>query len=320
MAERRMFAKSIVMSDAFLDMPMSARCLYFMLGMVADDDGFVGSPKTTMRMCGASQEDLDILLAKRYVLGFSSGVIVVKHWKINNYLRNDRHSNTTYVEEMSTLTTDEKGSYTEKNKASETKKQPKVNPKTEVGIPNGNQLVDERYTQYRIGKDSIEANSSSPLQEVSNKNKRNINSTGTTPIGCPEPPKELMLEADNPIEKPVFITIISRNGKEVPIYQDMVDMWKDAYRAVDVEGQLREMKAWSISNEAERKTEKGMIRFINNWLSREQDKAGRPNGKNERNDFYGGKYIKGTDIKMDLVAKGADRSRYTNQPALEDLL
>lgn len=174
--------------------------------------------------------------------------------------------------------------------------------------------------KIREDKNRKDCNSSSPLQEVSNKNKRNLNNTGTPTIASPEPSKELMLEADNPIEKPVFITIISKNGKEVPIYQDMVDMWKDAYRAVDVEGQLREMKAWSVSNEAERKTEKGMIRFINNWLSREQDKAGRPNGKNERNDFYGGKYIKGTDIKMDLTAKGADRSRYTNQPALEDLL
>ena len=175
-------------------------------------------------------------------------------------------------------------------------------------------------TLHNTTQHNKDCNSSSPLQEESNKNNRNNNYTGTTPIACSEPSSELMLEAENPIEKPVFITIIAKSGKEVPIYRDLVDMWKDAFRAVDVEGQLREMKAWSISHESERKTEKGMIRFINNWLSREQDKAGRPNGNSERNDFYGGKYIKGTDIKMDLFAKGADRSRYTNQPALEDLL
>lgn len=116
MAERRMFAKSIVLSDAFLDMPMSARCLYFTLGMFADDDGFVGSPKGIMRQCGASADDLNVLLAKRYVLLFESGVIVIKHWRINNYLQKDRHKDTTYVEELSTLTTDQKGSYTEKDK------------------------------------------------------------------------------------------------------------------------------------------------------------------------------------------------------------
>ena len=116
MAERRMFARSIVLSDAFLDMPMSARCLYFTLGMLADDDGFVGSPKSVMRQCGSTIDDLNILLAKRYVLGFESGVICIKHWKINNFLRNDRHQNTTYVEELKTLQLDGKGAYTEANK------------------------------------------------------------------------------------------------------------------------------------------------------------------------------------------------------------
>ena len=114
MAERRMFAKSIVLSDAFLDMPMSARCLYFTLGMLADDDGFVGNPKSIMRQCGASKDDMNILLSKRYVLGFESGVMVIKHWRMNNYLQNDRHKPTTYLEELDTLELDNKGAYTEK--------------------------------------------------------------------------------------------------------------------------------------------------------------------------------------------------------------
>lgn len=113
MAERRMFAKSIVLSDAFLDMPMTARCLYFTLGMLADDDGFVGGAKSIMRQCGASQDDMAILLSKRYVLGFESGVIVIKHWRMNNYLQKDRHKSTTYLEELAQLEIDEKGAYTE---------------------------------------------------------------------------------------------------------------------------------------------------------------------------------------------------------------
>jgi hypothetical protein len=113
MAEKRMFAKTIVLSDAFLDMPMSARCLYFTFGMLADDDGFVSSPKAIMRQCGASKDDLNILLSKRYVLAFESGVIVIKHWRINNYLRTDRYIETTYLEEKSTLTLDAKGAYVE---------------------------------------------------------------------------------------------------------------------------------------------------------------------------------------------------------------
>lgn len=111
-----MFAKSIVLSDAFLDMPMSARCLYFTLGMLADDDGFIGNPKSIMRQCGASQDDMLALLQKRYILSWESGVIVIKHWRMNNYLQNDRHKNTTYLEEKSTLIIDGKGAYTEKEK------------------------------------------------------------------------------------------------------------------------------------------------------------------------------------------------------------
>lgn len=111
-----MFAKSIVLSDAFLDMPLSARCLYFTLGMLADDDGFIGNPKAIMRQCGASQDDMLVLLQKRYILSWESGVIVIKHWRMNNYLQNDRHKRTTYVDELETLNIDDRGAYTEKGK------------------------------------------------------------------------------------------------------------------------------------------------------------------------------------------------------------
>ena len=112
MAERRMFAKTIVLSDAFLDMPLSARCLYFTLGMFADDDGFVNSPKGIMRQCGASEDDLRVLIAKKFLLVFESGVIVIKHWRINNYLRNDRYLPTKYRDEKELLTIEENGAYT----------------------------------------------------------------------------------------------------------------------------------------------------------------------------------------------------------------
>lgn len=111
MAERRMFAKTIVLSDAFLDMPLSARCLYFTLGMLADDDGFVNAPRSVMRQCGASDDDMKLLIAKKFVLIFDSGVIVIKHWRINNYLQKDRYTETKYLDEKATLEVDEKGGY-----------------------------------------------------------------------------------------------------------------------------------------------------------------------------------------------------------------
>lgn len=113
MAERRMFAKTIVTSDAFLDMPLSARCLYFTLGMFADDDGFVNNPKSIMRQVGACTDDLNLLLLKRFILAFDSGVIVIKHWRIHNYIQKDRYKETKYIDEKATLMLDEKGAYTE---------------------------------------------------------------------------------------------------------------------------------------------------------------------------------------------------------------
>lgn len=141
MAERRMFAKTIVLSDAFLDMPMSARCLYFTLGMFADDDGFVNAPRGIMRQCGASDDDMKLLIAKKFVLIFESGVIVIKHWRINNYLQKDRINPTKCVDEKAMLTLDEKGGYT----------------RNEMYTPTV--YTENVYTQNRIDKDSIEQDS-----------------------------------------------------------------------------------------------------------------------------------------------------------------
>ena len=112
MAERRMFAKTIIDSDAFLDMPLSAQCLYFHLSMRADDEGFLNNHKKIQRMIGASDDDLKILLAKNFIIAFESGVIVIKHWKIHNYIRADRLTKTNYEEERKMLSVKENGSYT----------------------------------------------------------------------------------------------------------------------------------------------------------------------------------------------------------------
>jgi hypothetical protein len=112
MANRRMFSLDIVASDAFLDMPASSRELYFQLGMYADDDGFV-NPKKIMRMTGASDDDLKVLLTKRFVLAFQSGVIVIKHWLIHNSIKSERHKETRYVEEKSQLRIKENKAYTD---------------------------------------------------------------------------------------------------------------------------------------------------------------------------------------------------------------
>jgi hypothetical protein len=112
MANKRMFTMHIVDSDAFLDMPLSAQCLYFHLNMRADDDGFIGNPKRIQKTIGSNDDDLKLLIAKRFVLIFEDGVIVIKHWKMHNTLRTDRYAPTRYQENLLRLETKENNSYT----------------------------------------------------------------------------------------------------------------------------------------------------------------------------------------------------------------
>lgn len=112
MAERRMFAKTIIDSDAFLDMPLSSQALYFHLSMRADDDGFINNPKKIQRMIGASEDDLKLLVAKNFIIPFESGIVVIKHWKIHNYIQSDRYKPTVYQEEKAALEMKKNRAYT----------------------------------------------------------------------------------------------------------------------------------------------------------------------------------------------------------------
>lgn len=111
MADKRMFSSKIIGSDQFLTLPLSTQALYFHLGMNADDEGFVGSPRMIARMIGANETDLQLLIAKKFVIGFESGVIVIKHWKINNSIRRDRRKTTTYLNEKQLLLIKDNMSY-----------------------------------------------------------------------------------------------------------------------------------------------------------------------------------------------------------------
>ena len=142
MAEKRMFTKKIIDSDAFLDMPLSAQALYFHLNMRADDDGFINNPKKIQRMIGASEDDLKLLIAKRFVLAFENGIIVIKHWRMHNLIRKDRYNPTQYQEQLLLLRQKDNGSYTEILDG---------NHLATTWQPNGNQMA----PQVRLGKDSI---------------------------------------------------------------------------------------------------------------------------------------------------------------------
>ena len=140
MAKKRMFSTQITESDAFTGMPLSSQALYFHLSLNSDDDGFLDSPRRVQRMIGASDDDMSLLIAKKFIIPFDSGVIVIKHWKINNYIRKDRYTPTVYTEEMSMLTTKENGAYS-------------------LGIPDGNQVGDRRLPNGSIDKNRLDKNS-----------------------------------------------------------------------------------------------------------------------------------------------------------------
>lgn len=161
MANKRMFSNTIVRSDAFLTMPTSSRLLYYDLSMDADDDGFVDKPQSIIRMTGASPDDLKLLITKAFVIPFESGIIVIKHWRINNYLRPDRYKPTNYIEEKNQLLIKKNGAYTLKK-----------DEDNEVGIPSGIPLVDA--DKYSIDKYSIDKINNSN-SDIDNINKNNIN-------------------------------------------------------------------------------------------------------------------------------------------------
>ena len=142
MAQRRMFSKKITETDNFLDMPLSSQALYFHLNMGADDEGFVDKAKTIQRTIGASSDDLRILIAKGFVIPFDSGVVVIRHWRIHNYIRSDRFQSTMYQEEKKKIDFDE-------TKTANIKPFRDAIPDV---IPDGYQMD----TQVRIGKDRLD--------------------------------------------------------------------------------------------------------------------------------------------------------------------
>lgn len=148
---RRMFSQDIVCSEEFLEMSISAQSLYFHLGMRADDDGFI-QPKIIMRTLGSTADDLKILIAKRFLLAFDTGVVVIKHWLIHNMIRQDRYKETRFIEEKKRLMIKENNAYTDDPNQGK----PLVATKCQ---PTGNQMATQvRIGEVRLGKVNTTAN------------------------------------------------------------------------------------------------------------------------------------------------------------------
>lgn len=201
MAERRMFAKKIMESDTFLDMPYSAQCLYIYLNMNADDDGFLNNPRKIQRMLGCSDDDMKSLLDSDFIIAFDNGIVVIKHWLIHNLIRKDRYTKTDYIEEMSMLKVEENKAYSLVDESVATTWQPNDNQVTTNGI--------RRLGKDRIGKDNINTFAQSDLENPS-----------------------------TPEAKPI-ITLTLQDNSEYAVVEDQLNEWQELYPSVDVMQELR---------------------------------------------------------------------------------
>jgi len=247
MAERRMFAKSVVSSGRFIQMPASSQNLYFHLGVNADDDGVVEA-LMVMRAISATEDDLRILVHKGYVKILNHDLAVyITDWNTNNYIRSDRYRAGAYHELVVEILGDNQLS---------TSCLPSDNRATTDGIPS-------------IGKDSLgKVNTGKDSLGKGNK----TSSSGS--VESAEPTVD------------IFISIPLKVGQgEFHVDVIYLSRLKELYPAVDVEQELRNMVGWCDSNPKNRKTRSGVKRFITNWLSREQNRARPQTGRTQTNRY-----------------------------------
>lgn len=284
MAERRMFAKTIIDSDAFLDMPLSSQALYFHLSMRADDDGFVNNPKKIQRVIGAADDDLKLLAVKRFVIPFETGVCVIKHWRIHNFIRTDRYKETVYQEEKRQLITKE-------NKAYTLRQDDDIPALPDAGMTVGIPAVANRDTQVRLGKD---------------RDRLGKDSVEDLPEGETPPDHHLPIGSYSQ----VLITITLNDKTEYPISEADIEGWKDLYPAVDIMQELRKMKGWADANPTKRKTKSGIKRFINAWLAKEQDRYHGPADSGQQPYQGGGGYRNAPPSGVDRILEAIDRGDF----------
>ena len=212
MAEKRMFSSNVIDSDAFLDMSPTARLLYYDMGMRADDDGFIDSPKKIMRIIGASDSDLKELIDNGFVLRFDSGVIVIRHWYVNNRVRRDTYHETIYTEEKSRLFMEKNNVYQLRNDS--------VTDTLQTRDEIGSQIRggEDRIDKDRLGKDRLGEGCACVREESSE-----------IQADCPAPPSN---------EEDVFVYFPTSKG-EVPItYKDVDNLDKKYNGAVDVKAEI----------------------------------------------------------------------------------
>lgn len=261
MAEKRMFTQKIIDSDAFLDMPLSAQALYFHLAMRADDDGFVNNPKKITRYIGSAEDDLKMLLAKRFIIIFESGVIVIKHWRMHNAIKKDRYHPTDYREEYARLETKENGAYTERvlSPAAVPVLTPGAQTEPECN-QNGAQTEPEiRLDKIRLGLDKGRLDQSSI--DINN-NKYNYSSTRQANLS------DTTLLVTRESKPPISLYLA--DGSATSPESGEIERLKAAFPSVDIEAEFYKAAEWLRANPDKRPTIDRLSAFIFGWMRNAQ--------------------------------------------------
>jgi hypothetical protein len=263
-----MFNKEIVNSDAFSSMPISSQALYFHLGMEADDDGFINNPLRVVRTINVSADDLKVLQAKRFIIDFNTGIIVIKHWRKNNQIRTDRYKETNYLEEASQLYVKKDGTYT--LNADNIGAIPFMATKTQ---PNNNQWL----PQYSVVESSSVKVSEDKLSKSSSKNVSIIK-----PTDKPTTDKDFMevmdAELGNDTRFQELERIIKYNFKAVrgdlltETEQRMLIDWIKAYPYEFIENTIRKIGLGDVSKRNFRYLNGAITKSYNEWLNSDKGK------------------------------------------------
>ncbi len=239
MADRRMFSKKITEADAFTGLPPTTQALYFHLCMGADDDGFSNQIRKAMFNAHADTNDFNLLVSKRFIIPFESGVIVIKHWRMHNLIKSDRYHETDYIEEKARIVLKKNGVYTENHGGTQME-------------PERSQTGTQMEPQVRLGKDSI----------------------GKVRSGKDRVGEDKVEVIDKPAGQQQGIpTLPILDGPEWRPEQKDLQEWQSFYSRVDVLYELGRMRQWCLSNPAKRKTAYEIRGFVTKWLDQEQRKV-----------------------------------------------
>lgn len=261
-----MFTMKIVDSDAFLDMPLSTQCLYFHLNMRADDDGFIDNPKKIMRVIGAKEDDLRLLITKRFVLTFDNGVIVIKHWRMHNTIGKTRYTETQYTEYKNQLLLKSNKSY------SLTEGQP----------------IDDTQTAGNFLPEIVHENDGEHLENIWRTNEEQLE-TADIVVGVGididiDNNSNKNIEINSNAQNDVFISIPLKDGSTFPVTYGYIDELSPLYPDVDIQQELRNMIGWILGKPERKKTARGIKSFISNWLKNSQkDATNKPTGRTTAN-------------------------------------